>query len=65
MRCSSLAGTALALMLFAARAEAAPEWIYRGLTLPRGDIALDLGLGYGHEPYPPNPTPTARSAASA
>src|SRR5260370_11261684 len=54
MRCSSLAGTALAVMLFAARAEAAPAWIYRGLTLPRGDIALDLGLGYGHEPIPGN-----------
>ena len=54
MRCSSLAGTALAVMLFTARAEAAPEWIYRGLTLPRGDIALDLGLGYGHEPIDAN-----------
>jgi hypothetical protein len=45
---------ALTVALFAARAEAAPEWIYRGLTLPRGDIALDLGLGYGHEPVDAN-----------
>jgi hypothetical protein len=54
MRCSSLVATALAVMLFAARAQAAPEWIYRGLTLPRGDVALDLGLGYGHEPIDAN-----------
>jgi hypothetical protein len=45
---------ALAVTLWAARADAAPEWIYRGLTLPRGDIALDLGLGYGQEPDPAN-----------
>src|SRR5882724_12775995 len=51
---AALAGTALAVLLFAARAQAAPEWIYRGLTLPRGDVALDLGLGYGHEPDPAN-----------
>jgi hypothetical protein len=38
----------------AARAEAAPEWIYRPLTLPRGAVALDLGLGYGHRPDPAN-----------
>jgi hypothetical protein len=43
-------GAALAIGLFAPRAEAAPEWVYRGLTLPRGDIALDLGLGFGHRP---------------
>jgi hypothetical protein len=42
--------TALAVGLHASAAEAAPEWIYRGLTLPRGDIALDLGLGYGRQP---------------
>jgi len=53
--CAALVGTALVLTLLAARAEAAPEWIYRGLTLPRGDVALDLGLGYGHEPFPPVP----------
>jgi hypothetical protein len=40
------AGVALA----APRAQAAPEFVYRSLTLPRGDIALDLGLGYGHAP---------------
>ena len=44
------AAAALALTLVGARASAAPEWIYRGITLPRGVVALDLGLGYGHEP---------------
>jgi hypothetical protein len=49
----ALVATALAVALPAARAQAAAEWIYRPLTLPRGDIALDLGLGYGHEPAGP------------
>jgi hypothetical protein len=43
-------GSALVVGLAAPRAEAAPEFIYRPLTLPRGDIALDLGLGFGHQP---------------
>src|SRR5215471_864664 len=34
------------------RASAAAPWIYRGLTLPRHDVALDIGLGYGHDPSP-------------
>jgi hypothetical protein len=49
---ATIGAAALAATLVAARAQAAPEFIYRGLTLPRGDIALDLGLGYGHEPAP-------------
>ena len=36
-----------ATLLSSARAEAAAPWIYRGLTLPRHDVALDFGLGYG------------------
>jgi hypothetical protein len=28
---------------------AAAEWIYRGLTLPRGEVAIDIGVGYGHD----------------
>jgi hypothetical protein len=40
--------------LAAPRAHAAPEFVYRSLTLPRGDIALDLGLGYGHAPIDAN-----------
>jgi hypothetical protein len=40
--------------LAAPRAQAAPEFVYRSLTLPRGDIALDLGLGYGHAPIDAN-----------
>jgi hypothetical protein len=42
-----------ATLLTAPRAEAAAPWIYRGLTLPRHDVALDFGLGYGH--IPPGP----------
>src|SRR5205823_739752 len=34
----------------AAPAQAAAPWIFRGLTLPRGHLALDLGFGYGHAP---------------
>jgi hypothetical protein len=30
-------------------ASAASPWIYRGLTLPRHDIAVGFGLGYGHQ----------------
>ena len=46
---------AAAAVTFAApRAQAAPEFVYRSLTLPRGDVALDLGLGYGHAPVDPN-----------
>jgi hypothetical protein len=52
----AIGAAVLAAALSAAPAEAASEWIYRPLTLPRGDIALDLGLGYGHEPAGPPDT---------
>jgi hypothetical protein len=42
-----------ATLVFASRAEAAAPWIYRGLTLPRHDVAIDFGLGYGHAPAGP------------
>jgi hypothetical protein len=45
-----LFAAALTVLLVSARASAASEWIYRGITLPRGVVALDLGLGYGHQP---------------
>jgi hypothetical protein len=52
-------GVALSLWLGAARTtEAAPEWIFRSLTLPRGDVALDLGLGLGHRPVDANTSVT-------
>ena len=38
----------------ASDAMAAAPWIYRGLTLPRHDVALDFGLGYGHINTDPN-----------
>jgi hypothetical protein len=50
-RRAALAAAVLALSLGARRAEAAAEWVYRPLTLPRGDVALDFGFGYGHAPF--------------
>jgi hypothetical protein len=44
---------ALAVGLAAPAAGAAPEWIFRGLTLPRGEVAVDVGLGLGHQPAGP------------
>jgi hypothetical protein len=44
-----VAGASLALAP-ARPAQAAPQWIFRSITLPRGDVALDLGLGLGHQP---------------
>jgi hypothetical protein len=35
-------------------ASAAAPWIYRGLTLPRRDVAVGFGLGYGHQNVDPN-----------
>src|SRR4051812_36292993 len=55
LRVGATAALAAALWLAAgSRAQAAPEWIFRGLTLPRGDVALDLGLGLGHQPIDAN-----------
>lgn len=39
-------------------ARAAASFIYRGLTLPRHDVALDFGLGVGHVPTGPNSSTT-------
>ena len=48
-----MVGAVVASGLLAARpAQAASPWIYRGLTLPGHDVAIDFGLGYGHEPAP-------------
>jgi hypothetical protein len=45
-----------AMALFPSQASAAAPWNYRGLTLPRHDVAVDFGMGYGHErPVDPNP----------
>jgi hypothetical protein len=50
-----------AIVLFAPRgARAAPPWVDRHLTLPRGDWAFDFGLGVGHARLPdPAPEDTA------
>jgi hypothetical protein len=34
-------------------AHAAAPWVYRGIVLPRHDVALDFGLGMGHQPTMP------------
>jgi hypothetical protein len=44
--------TLAATLISTSSASAASPWIYRGLTLPRHDIALDFGLGYGHRDAP-------------
>ena len=47
--------TVVAASLFlAARADAAPEFVERRLTLPTHDWAFDLGLGIGHYDFGPN-----------
>jgi hypothetical protein len=43
-----------AMLLSSARASAAAPWNYRGLTLPRHDVAVDFGMGYGHEASGPD-----------
>jgi hypothetical protein len=44
---------ALLLSIAAApSAQAAAPWVYRGIVLPRRDVALDLGFGIGHLPAP-------------
>jgi hypothetical protein len=50
----AVAVAVVALGVDGARAQAAPAWIVRGLTLPRGDVSLDVGLGLGHEPIDDN-----------
>jgi hypothetical protein len=54
MRCSprvvaaAFASMVAATLVSTSEASAAAPWIYRGLTLPSHDVALDFGLGYGH-----------------
>jgi hypothetical protein len=43
-----------ATFLSTSDASAAAPWNYRGLTLPRHDIAVDFGMGYGHEQVGPD-----------
>jgi hypothetical protein len=48
-------GAAMAVLLVSAWAGAAradAPWLYRGVVLPRGEVAVDLGLGIGHQPDP-------------
>jgi hypothetical protein len=41
-------------MLVGGSAAAAPVWVARGIVVPRGDVALDLGFGFGHAPTGPD-----------
>jgi hypothetical protein len=54
LRSPRLLVAVVAVAVVASRADAAPPWIYRGLTLPRGAIALDIGAGLGHAPIDAN-----------
>ena len=42
----------------APRAVAAPAWIYRGIVLPRGVVAMDFGVGVAHAPTAANTSDT-------
>jgi hypothetical protein len=53
-----IVAAALVLAAAATPAAAAPPWIYRSITLPRGDVALDVGLGIGHDNLDPGPDRT-------
>jgi hypothetical protein len=44
-------GVASAALFGSAASSAAPRWVDRGLTLPHGDFAFDVGLGLGHAPF--------------
>jgi hypothetical protein len=51
---AAFASMVAATLVSTSEASAAAPWIYRGLTLPSHDIALDFGLGYGHVPADPD-----------
>ena len=51
------ASVALAAVLTASAAGAAPPWVDRQLTLPEHDWAFDFGLGIAREYAPPNNNP--------
>lgn len=42
----------LVTLAVAVPASAAPAWVERNITLPRHDVAFDIGLGIGHVPNP-------------
>ena len=46
----------LSASLVTSVAEAAPEFVERGITLPRHDWAFDFGLGIGHNDFGPGHT---------
>lgn len=51
-RALALAALAGVAVFQAADAQAAPAWIFRSITVPRGDAALDFGLALGRQPAP-------------
>lgn len=52
------AAVAAALLAPARGARAAGAFVYRGITLPRGGVALGVGLGVGHDDIDPGPSRT-------
>jgi hypothetical protein len=53
-----LAALVAAVAALAAAPPARATFIYRSITLPRGEIAIDLGLGLGHQPTGPDTSET-------
>ena len=53
---AALAAAIAATTAVPTRAEAAPPWVDRHLTMPSGTWAFDLGLGVGHVPAPRDDT---------
>jgi hypothetical protein len=54
LRLAPLLTLGLAVIAVARPAQAAAPWIYRSITLPRGEVSLDLGVGLGREPDGPD-----------
>ena len=52
MRFTGAAAAVLLVSTWAGAARADAPWLYRGVVLPHGEVAVDLGLGIGHQPDP-------------
>ncbi len=52
MKTTAVAALIFTLSIWSAAARADAPWVWRGLTVPRGQVALDIGGGLGHIPDP-------------
>jgi hypothetical protein len=52
MRRSAVAAIFFGICLWSAAAAAQTPWVWRGLVVPHGQIAFDIGGGLGHQPDP-------------